>query len=65
MRLNDWQDRTEDLQITPGTRYAPLDAVSTDTTESILQEYIYGNKYLQLFANASTGNLTGIVMKTK
>lgn len=45
-------------------RYAPLQAVSSDTTGPISEQDIEGNKYLQLIANESTGYIAGDPMKT-
>lgn len=50
---------------TSGNRYAPLNAISSDTTEPIAQEYIHGNKYLQLLCDAGTGFTMGDHMKEK
>lgn len=48
-----------------GNRYAPLEAVSSDTTGPISQQDLDGNKYLQLIADKGTGYLAGEPMKAK
>lgn len=39
--------------------YAPLEAVSSDTTGPLSEAFICGNKYLQLIADAAIGWTTG------
>lgn len=46
-------------------RYAPLNAISSDTSGPISQEDIDGNKFLQLIADAGTKYFFGAARKTK
>lgn len=52
--------RREPFKSLSSNRYAPLDAVSSDTIFSLAQKYLDGNNYLQLLADNSTGHLTGL-----
>ena len=46
--------RSEFKQLSPN-RYAPLDAVSTDTAGPLSEADVCGNKYLQMQVDAGTG----------
>eukprot|EP00173_Palmaria_palmata_P001670 Plantae.Rhodophyta-Palmaria_palmata.ctg1959.p1 GENE.Plantae.Rhodophyta-Palmaria_palmata.ctg1959~~Plantae.Rhodophyta-Palmaria_palmata.ctg1959.p1 ORF type:complete len:124 (-),score=1.12 Plantae.Rhodophyta-Palmaria_palmata.ctg1959:237-608(-) len=50
---------------TSGNRYAPLEAMSIDTTGPLSEEDVHGNRYLQLLCDAGTGFLMGEPMKHK
>ena len=50
------------FKISETNRYAPLEAVSSDTTGPLSQADICGNKYLQLIVDAGTGWTTGEAM---
>lgn len=56
--------RAEFKQQNPN-RYAPLEAVSTETAGPLSEADISGNKYLQMIVDAGTGWTFGQPMKTK